>query len=66
MAIAQHYRAGQGMVADAEFRLGGAAYDMQVVREDGQWKLKSWVGNGIWSQGTRAVFQPASEEGEKA
>ena len=66
MALAQHYRAGQGREADADFRLGGAAYDMQVVREDGQWKLKSWVGNGIWSQGTRAVFQPAIEEEEKA
>ena len=66
MALAQHYRAGQGREPDADFRLGGAAYDMQVVREDGQWKLKLWVGNAIWSQGTRAVFQPASEEGEKA
>ena len=59
-ALAQHYRAGQGQDPNAEFRLGGRTYDIQVVKEsDGQWKIKTWVINTIWSQGTQAVFQPA-------
>jgi hypothetical protein len=59
-AFSQHFRAGEGRQYDSEHLLGGATYDIQVVKEsDGQWKIKTWIVNVIWNQGTRGVMQHA-------
>ena len=57
-ALAQHYRPGQGRVADAERLLAGSIYDVKVVKEaNGRWKLKTWVLKIIWTEGNWAVMR---------
>jgi hypothetical protein len=59
-ALAQHYRAGQGQVPNAERMLAGSTYDIQVVKEaSGQWKIKTWVLKIIWIEVSWAVMQRA-------
>ena len=59
-ALAQHYRAGQGQVPNAERMLAGSTYDVQVAKEaSGQWKIKTLVLKITWTEGSWAVMQPA-------
>ena len=59
-ALAQHFRAGEGRQDNADYRLAGATYDIQAVKEaDGQWKVKTRIVKVIWNQGTPAVMQHA-------
>ncbi|SCU89906.1 LANO_0D06854g1_1 [Lachancea nothofagi CBS 11611] len=56
-ALAQHFRAGQGQVPNADHLLVGSTYDIQIVKQaDGAWKLKTWVLKVTWTEGTWDVM----------
>ncbi|SCU92478.1 LAME_0H00122g1_1 [Lachancea meyersii CBS 8951] len=56
-AMAKHYRAGEGLVPNAEYLLAGTAYDIRVVKEtSGHWKMKSWIIKVIWAEGNWDVM----------
>lgn len=56
-ALAQHYRAGEGMVPDAPSLLAGGFYHIEAVKTaDGSWKIKSWDVEIKWVSGSWEVM----------
>lgn len=57
-SLAQHYRGGEGMKADATPLLAGGLYWLSLVKdtEDGLWKITKWTLKSTWGQGDWAVF----------
>ena len=60
-AIAQHYKAGEGMTGDAKRLLAGASYFIDLVKDssDGLWKIKKWAMKLIWIEGDMSIVRPS-------
>ena len=56
-AIAQHYRAGEGLNPTTKHLISGAMYFMELVKNssDGLWKMKKWVMKLIWLDGDGSI-----------
>ncbi|KAI1372025.1 SnoaL-like domain-containing protein [Hypoxylon crocopeplum] len=57
-ALAQHYRAGQGMQPDTTHFLSGSLYFLDLVKDDKEdlWKIKNWKAKIIWTEGDYGVL----------
>ena len=60
-ALAQHYRAGEGMDPASQRLLAGASYFVDVVRDSGDklWKIKKFQMKIIWVEGDWSVIYPS-------
>ncbi|KAF2228735.1 hypothetical protein EV356DRAFT_497516 [Viridothelium virens] len=60
-ALAQHYRAGEGMDPGTKRLLSGASYSIDVIKDsgDGLWKIKRWTMKLIWVEGDMSIVRPS-------
>ena len=56
-ALAQHCAPGNGMQPDGKKYLAASEYRVDVVKEGGEWRIKSWDMKIIWTQGDASVMQ---------
>ncbi|KAF5004609.1 hypothetical protein FDECE_8884 [Fusarium decemcellulare] len=55
MALNQHYRKGQQAKAGSPRLWGGNKYMIDVVEEDGLWKVKEWWVEMGWNEGDLSI-----------
>ena len=56
-ALAQHCRPGEGIQPDGKKYLAASEYWVDVLKEGGEWRIKSWDMKIIWTQGDASVMQ---------
>jgi hypothetical protein len=55
--LAQHYRAGEGLLDDSKGVLVGGLYFIDLVNDtDGAWKVTTWKIKIIWMDGDKSVI----------
>jgi hypothetical protein len=55
-ALAQHCKEGTGREVDGSKFLVGGEYRIEMVKEDGEWRIRKWVLDVIWRQGDASVM----------
>ena len=55
-AMNQHAPPGRGAEADGPKFLAGARYWIVFVKVKGEWRIKKWTMNVVWSQGDPSVL----------
>lgn len=57
-ALAQHFKAGEGMKQNGVPLFAGSLYWMELVKDsgDGLWKVKKWILQSNWGHGDWGVF----------
>jgi SnoaL-like domain len=55
-AFAQHFRPGEGTKPGAPNFLAVGVYDIDAIKEKGEWKIKNWSLRLRWSQGDYSVM----------
>lgn len=55
-SMAQHFRGGEGNKPDAIHLMSGGFSFVEVVKDQGTWKIKSLDYKLIWTEGDRKVF----------
>jgi len=57
-ALAQHFRPGEGVdTAQTAHLLGGAMYFVNLVKEEGEWRVSKWAMKIVWLEGDMGVLQ---------
>lgn len=52
----QHFKAGEGLKPDADNFLAGSFYEVDVIKEEGEWLIKHFEMQIIWTRGNGAVM----------
>jgi len=58
VALAQHFRPGEGLAPETKPILVGGYYEVDLVEDksDGLWKIKTWKLEPKWTDGDQGVF----------
>ncbi len=56
----QHFRAGEGFKDERQHLLTAGIYEVDLIKEEDGWKVKTWTLKIVYKIGDFSVIQPAS------